>query len=120
MREKRNAIIEATSLGLESHGIFSAYLTLSYGGSGQAFGGYGLDRHNGLRGANSGRVGTAYGMEFIARIMQTVGVDRWEDLKGKHLRADMEHGKVHGIGHILEEKWFYPADDKKLSALKDL
>ena len=53
MREKQNAIIEATALGPEGHGIFSAYLTLNYGGSGQAFGGYALDKHNGRRGTGS-------------------------------------------------------------------
>lgn len=109
--ETRNAVIESTKLGPEDHGIFTAYLTLNYGGSGQGFGGYALDRHNGNRGASSERVGTAYGMEFIRRVMATVGVEKWEDLKGKHVRARMEHDKVHAIGHIIEERWFYPAAD---------
>ncbi len=59
MREKRNAVIESTTLGPEGHGIFSAYLTLNFGGSCQAFGGYALDKHNGQRGTNSERLGTA-------------------------------------------------------------
>lgn len=115
--ETRNAIIESTRLGPEDHGIFSAYLTLNYGGSGQSFGGYALDRHNGHRDLRSERVGTAYGMEFIRRVMAVVGVSKWEDLKGKHVRAVMEHDKIHSIGHIIEDRWFTPERD--LAAFRD-
>lgn len=110
MSEIRNAIIESTCLGLEDHGIFSAYLHLKYDGSGQSFGGYALDQ---FVKATREREGTAYGMEFIRRILATVGVESWEELKGKHLRADCEHHKIHGIGHIIEDRWFYPEKDLK-------
>ena len=115
MREKRNAVIESTTLGpAAGNGIFSLYLTLNYGGSGQGFGGYALDKHNGQHSERSARYGTAYGMEFIRRVLETVGVEKWEDLKGKYVRVDMEFSKVHGIGHVIEEKWFYPENDECL------
>lgn len=44
----------------------------------------------------------------MMRIMDTVGVERWEDLKGRYVRVvDPGLGKtVDTIGNILEEKWF--------------
>lgn len=105
-REIKNAIITGTNLGYESHGILTCMISLNYGGSGQGFGGYALDKWNGKE-----RNGTAYGTEFIRRIIKTVGVENWEDLKGKHVRVDASWGKVHGIGNIIEDKWFYPEKD---------
>jgi hypothetical protein len=109
--ETKNAIITSTSLGVEDHGIFSAFLTLDFGGSGQGFGGYALDQHNGKRGQDSKRIGTAYGMEFIRRIMDTVGVSKWEDLRGKYIRVRSDHRKIEAIGHLIEDRWFCPETD---------
>lgn len=111
VQETKNAIIESSTLGPESHGIFSAYLHLNYGGSGQSFGGYALDKHNGERDARSTRLGTEYGMEFIRRVLITVGVESWEKLKGQHIRVRADYGKVYAIGHFIEDKWFEPEAD---------
>lgn len=110
MAEIKNAQIRSTMLGVEDHGIFSCILSLDYAGSGQGFGGYALDEYEPQRKA---RFGTAYGMEFIKRILDTLEVDKWEALKGQHIRADADHGKVYGIGHIIKDKWFYPEKDLK-------
>ena len=107
-RQIVNARIERTSLGIEDHGILTAVLGLDYGGVGQGFGGYSLDNWSNEDGR---RVGTAYGMEFVSRILKTVGVEKWEDLKGKHIRVDQEHNKIWGIGHIVNDVWFYPEKD---------
>ena len=42
------------------------------------------------------------------RIMDTVGVERWEDLKGKYIRIVDEGwgSSVKKIGNIIEDKWF--------------
>ncbi len=107
-------------LGVEDHGIFTAYLLLSYGVTGgPGFGGYALDRHNGERNKNSERVGTAYGMEFIRRVMLTVGVETWEALKGKHIRVRMNEMRVDSIGHIIEDHWFCPKTDLVAFAAKE-
>lgn len=104
-REIRNARISSTHLGLEGHGIFSVMIDLDYDGGGQGFGGYALDRWvPDLK----RRRGTAWGMEFIARVLRVVGVEKWEDLKGKYVRADAEFTKVHRIGHITADRWFDP------------
>ena len=43
----------------------------------------------------------------MMKIMDTVGVDKWEDLKGNYCRVEYdEHGYVEKIGHIIKNKWF--------------
>lgn len=96
MRETRNAKITGTFLGFEDHGCFTAFVNLDYGGSGQGFGGYFLNGPVCWR--------------WIAGVLETVGVSSWEELKGKHCRADFETAKVHRIGHLLEDRWFDPAE----------
>ena len=90
--ETKNAIIERTFLGFEDHGIFTAFITLNYGGGGQTFGGYSI------------------GSEFIEQVLKTLDLESWEELKGQKVRVKAEHGKVHAIGHFLNDKWFNPAE----------
>lgn len=97
--EIRNAIIESTSLGELGRG-FSAFLNLKYGGSsGQGFGGFAL--------------GKDYTHKFIQRVLETVGVEKWEDLPGQNIRVEREdgwNGRILRIGNFLEEKWFDPTN----------
>ncbi len=109
-RQIRNAKVESTFLGYESHGILTCFLHLDYGGAGQGFGGHTLDSYSEEK---KERIGTSYGMAFIKKILDVLEVEKWEDLPEVHLRADQEHGKVHGIGHILKDQWFYPDKDLK-------
>src|SRR4051812_19355959 len=97
-------------LGVEDRGILTCWLNLDFGGSGQGFGGYALDQWDEEKDA---RLGTAYGMEFIRRLMNVVGVEKWEDLVGKHVRAETDWSRVHRIGHITRDKWFNPSDLKE-------
>ena len=48
------------------------------------------------------------GLVALMRIMDVVGVDRWEDLEGKYCRVKTEGwgGTIHCIGNILKDKWF--------------
>lgn len=100
-----NAKINGTMLGIESHDIMSFFLYLDFGGSGQGFGGYGLDEWVKEK---DRRVGTAYGLDLVMKILDVVGVEKWEDLKGKHIRVQKEnwHSPIKRIGHIIEDKWF--------------
>ena len=95
MSESKNAKIASTMLGIEDHGIMTCMLTLDYGGVSQGFGGYDL------------KYGP-YGVKFLREILETVGVSEWEDLPGKYIRVVSDHGKVHRIGHITEDRWFTP------------
>ena len=106
----KNAIIKSTHLGKEDHGIMSATVILDYGGAQQGFGGYSLDAFNEKK---DKRVGGEYGMRFIMELMEAVGVTKWEDLPGTHVRVKCELSKVHEIGHILRDNWFNPEDLSK-------
>ena len=79
------ATIESTRLGYQDHGILTADLTLRWGSSGISVGGYALDRPTAAHDGSRGREGTAFGLDQIIQILSTVGVSRWEDLKGKQL-----------------------------------
>jgi hypothetical protein len=91
------AKIESTMLGYESHGILSCMLTVTYGSSGQGVGGYCLDTpvHDD-EGNFVCRVGTAYGMEFVARMIRACGVDTWEQIKGRtiYVLQDLDEGAL--------------------------
>ena len=52
--------------------------------------------------------GYASGMEAIMRIMDTVGCDKYESMKGKYVRVATKGwgSTVKIIGNILEDKWF--------------
>lgn len=104
--EIKNAVIKGTMLGIEDHGIMTCMLYLDFGGSGQGFGGYALDSWD--RTLNR-RVGTAYGTKFIMRVMEVVGVEKWEKLSGVYVRAKADHSKVYEIGNIIKNDWFNPS-----------
>ena len=102
-----NAIIRSTMLGLEGHNIMTFRLDLNFGGSGQSFGNWSLDTYDD---AEEERVGTAAGMNIIMHLLKVVGVSKWEDLKGKHIRAVHTDSDIKLIGHIMEDKWLNLAD----------
>lgn len=100
--ETRNAKIRSTMLGIEAHGIMSFMLDLDYGGSGQGAGGCALDSYDKARNI---RVGWGPGVKLIRTILETVGVESWEALKGQHIRVRASWSKVHAIGHFIDDKW---------------
>ncbi len=102
------ARIESTMLGTEDHGILTCYLFVDYGGSGQGIGGYALDEWKGPKSSEGRRVGTAYGMEFVARTMKACGVSSWEKVKGRTIfvlkDSDSWQAKVVGIENLPTER----------------
>lgn len=74
------ASITSTRLGWEDHGILTAYLYLSWQGAGIGVGGFCIDQTTGA--PDYDRRGTAYGLDHLMRLMETVGVDAWEKLTG--------------------------------------
>jgi hypothetical protein len=102
--ETRNARVENTMLGNEDHGVMVFYLHLDYGGTGQSFGGVVLDSPVNEGGIRS-RIGTAFGLTAIMRVLEVLGVGKWEALPGTHCRVVADHSRVSRIGHILKDKW---------------
>jgi hypothetical protein len=105
--EIKNARIAATTLGREDHGIMTAWLHLEGYGWGISFGGYAMDQYDK---AAKKRVGSAYGIAFLIGVLDAVGVDSWEKVKGQHVRVELEGwgGKALRIGHITKDTWFDP------------
>lgn len=103
--EIKNAKITNVSLSMADHGCLTFYITLDGGGWGCNYGGYCIGK--GYLGAKSFR-GSEAGLEVLMRIMDTVGVECWEDLKGQYCRVKTEGwgGKILSIGNILKDKWF--------------
>lgn len=98
---KGNAKISRAELGYEDHGMLTCFLHLNQEGAGQGFGGYRLDAPKDKQ--------SELGSFWIKRILDTVGVRSWHELDGKYIRVDGEEwGDIFGIGHITDNKWFYP------------
>ena len=104
LMEIRNAQITNTMLGREDHGIFTFMIYIQFGACGCGIGGYSLDEYNK---ETKTRVFQAESMEIIAKILDVVGVDTWEQLKGQYIRIkDNGWGStVDEIGNLMEEKW---------------
>lgn len=109
MSKVYNALITGTMLGYEDHGIMTFFVYLEWDGGGVGFGGYALDKFDKEQ---DKRVGVGYSMDLLKEIMEVVGVQTWEQLKGKHVRVDSEGwgGKALGLGNLLKDKWIYPKD----------
>lgn len=100
-----NAKIESVDLSMADHGVLVLQMRLKGDSWGTIYGGYSLGY--GYVGADSFE-GSAKGMESIMRIMDTVGVDRFQDLTGKYIRVIYTciGDPINIIGNIIEDKWF--------------
>ncbi len=107
--EVRNARISNVSLTMEDHGVLCYFLTLEMNGAGCSYGGYVIGK--GYLDADEFE-GFSKGTEALMRIMDVVGVSRWEDLKGKYVRIVDPGwgGVVNKIGNIIRDKWFDQKD----------
>ena len=105
MREIQNAVITGVTISMADHGCLTFGLVLSGEGWGCTYGGVCIG--HGYLGADRFD-GSAKGLEAMMRIMDTVGVERWEDLEGKYIRAETNGwgDTITKIGHITQNKWF--------------
>ena len=102
-----NALIKNVDLSMADHGCLTLAMTLEGGGWGIVYGGYCLGK--GYLGADDDFFdGSAAGMEYLIRIMDTVGVEKFQDLKGKYVRVATKGwgSSVKIIGNIIKDKWF--------------
>lgn len=102
-----NAEITSVDLDMSDHGALTLRMALKGSGWGAVYGGYVL-AHGYLDADDDEFDGTAKGIESIARIMDVVGVSKFNDMKGKYVRVvDPGLGKpFHIIGNIIKNKWF--------------
>lgn len=65
--------------------------------------------------------GSSMGIEYIMEIMNVVGVEKFNNMRGKYIRVATQGwgGTVRIIGNVIEDKWFdvdsFFADKKKES-----
>lgn len=103
--EIQNAKITFADLDMRDHGCITMELSLKGCGWGCVFGGHCLG--HGYLGAKEFE-GSPKGMEYIMRIMDVIGVDRFSELKGRYVRvATKGWGEsVRIIGNIINDQWF--------------
>lgn len=114
-----NAVITSTSLGIQDHGIMTFWLTCEWSGAGQGLGGYGLDQYDKL---TEDRIGWGPSIIAIRKILEVVGVEKWEDLKGQLVRLKVDgwpSSRTPILGNILEDKWFDLKEFMVLSTKRD-
>ena len=100
-----NAKITKVDLSMADHGVLMLQMSLQGSGWGVCFGGRVLGK--GYVGAKEFS-GSPKGIEEIERIMDVVGVDKFNDMKDKYIRVVIDGwgDGVDKIGHIIEDKWF--------------
>lgn len=101
-----NVKIIGTSLGIESHGIFTCNVKLEGSYWVWSFGGYRLDKYDPEK---KKCIGTAYGLEFIKSILEVLEIDLWENLTGTSCRIVRDGSEMIKIGHFYKDKWFDPS-----------
>ena len=102
------ARITSTTLGIEGHGIATAYLNVEGDGWGVGVGGFCLDTPVKVDGKYSHREGTAFGFDHIMQLTRTVGSLTWEGLVGMDVIVlfegrDSWGSSAVGIAHVSDE-----------------
>lgn len=106
MSEIRNAKITDTSISMGDYACLTFRITLEGDAFGVSYGGYCIG--HGFLGSDTFTAENGSGLVAMMRIMDVVGVESWEDLKGKYVRFvdDAWGSPVRKIGNIIEDKWF--------------
>lgn len=101
----KNAKITSASLSMSDHGCLTSNICLEGAGWACCYGGYCLG--HGYLGAKKFD-GSSKGVVSLMRIMDTVGVEKWEDLKDKFIRVATKNwgDTIKIIGNIIKDKWF--------------
>lgn len=100
-----NALIKDVDLSMADHGCITFRMVLDGGGWGCVYGNHALG--HGYLGA---KTFNSYpdAMEYIMRIMDTVGVDTLKGLENQFIRVASKGwgSTIEIIGNIINDKWF--------------
>ena len=101
-----NALIKDVSISMASHGCLTFFLYLEGSGWSCNFGGYCIG--TGYLGSGNFEAENGKGLVAMMHIMDVVGVETWEGLKGKYCRVGhVPWGSVISkIGNVIEDRWF--------------
>lgn len=100
-----NAKITSVDLSMADYGVLTIRIGLEGARWGCVFGGYVIGK--GYLDADEFE-GYASGIEAIMRIMDTVGVENFNDMKNKYVRVATKGwgDSIKIIGNIIKNKWF--------------
>lgn len=99
--ERKLAKISSATLNIKDRGILNFWIMVDYeDGLSQGIGGITLDEYDKEK---KRRVGTSYGCEMIRRALETLGVNDFSEMAGRHIWVI---GEGKGIG--FEVKGFAP------------
>lgn len=101
-----NMKITNVSLTMADHGCLTFWITVEGAGTGCNIGGYCIG--HGYLGSKEFSDDHGGGLVAMMKIMDVVGVERWEDLKGKYCRVE-DNGlgsPITKIGNIINNNWF--------------
>ena len=99
--EVLNAIIRSIFIGIEGHGIPTSWIELKMSIGCQAFGCYETTSHP----------------LFIHKVLNILEIEDISNIIGKSCRVRREDDTIIAIGHIVEEKWYCPREDKNKDKL---
>lgn len=104
-----NARIKSVSISMADHDCLTFGIVLDGKAWGCVYGGYAIG--DGYLGADDDFFkarSNGAGLVAMMKIMDTVGVERWEDLVDKYVRVVVKGGSspIKIIGNIVEDKWF--------------
>lgn len=104
--EVLNARISNVSINMDAHGCLTFFLTLDGDSWAVGYGGYCIG--HGYLGAEDFTAENGGGLVAMMRIMDVVGVEKWEDLKDKYVRVENNGwgSPIYTIGNITKDKWF--------------
>ena len=102
-----NAKITKVDLSMEDHGCLTLELTVEGKGWGCCYGGYALGKGY-LDAKDEFFSGYGAGMESIIRIMDVVGVGRFNYLTNSYVRVATKGwgSPIKIIGNLIKDKWF--------------
>lgn len=100
-----NAKITRVSFSMADHCCLTFGIEVKGGAWGCNIGGWTIG--HGFRGSDFFDASGA-GLVAMMKIMDVVGVDKWEDLQGKYIRVESDGwgSVIHKIGNILKDDWF--------------
>lgn len=100
-----NAKITKVDLSMEDHGCLTMNIYLEGNGWGCCYGGICIG--HGYIGAKKFE-GSPEGLEYIMRVMDTIGVSRFNSMVGKYIRVATKRRSdiIKIIGNVIEDKWF--------------
>ena len=100
-----NAQISSADLSMADYGVLTLEMPITGSGWGCVYGGRVIGK--GYLGANEFK-GSSMGIEYIMRIMDIVGVEKFNEMSGKYIRVARTGwgNPIRIIGNLIENRWF--------------